>query len=301
MPRTIRLRYPGTCAVCSADLQRGTPAWWDSETKKAWCEEHGDSPGPPGLADAGATHAAPPAPVGPVSSKLSTPSPRGDDILGTTGGGSALAEHERRKAREQAVIRERWSRFPKVGELIINVTDETKDTAAWGKGGRAEAALSEKLGLVPGVRVLHDRLKPGSKTGNIDHLVVAPNAVWVIDAKAYSGKLELRNRGTFFRPAEELWVNGRRRENLVEGVEKQADAVARILAPSHPDIPVRPALCFIGTEWDLFASPFEHKGVVITWPKKLYQSLAKPGLLDRSQVEAVQALLARSLRPAIKR
>lgn len=149
--------------------------------------------------------------------------------------------------------------------------------------------------------MLHDRLKPGSKTANIDHLVVAPNGVWVIDAKAYSGKVEIRNKGTFFRPVEELWVNGRNQEKLVTGVVNQASAVEKILAPTHPGIRVRPVLCFIDSDWEPFSSAIDHKGVVISRPKKLYPLLEKPGPLDAAQIESVHRALYRLLRPAVQR
>src|SRR5918994_530953 len=35
--RTLTLRYPAACSICSGDLPRGTKAWWDRETKHATC------------------------------------------------------------------------------------------------------------------------------------------------------------------------------------------------------------------------------------------------------------------------
>lgn len=345
MAKSIRLRYAGSCSVCSAELARGTEAWWDAGAKTAWCAAHGESAAASADAVTPESTSPPraeprrlkarytgrcsrcqteipaktealwiaqtktltclacgdptPAPTGGVSVAATRSAPRADDILGTQGGGSALAKYQEKKAAEEERVREAWGRFPRLANLIIKVTEESQDTAAWGKGGRAERALSSKLGEVPGVRVLHDRLRPGSKTANIDHLAVAPTGVWVIDAKAYSGKLELRNRGTFFRPNHQLFVNGRRQDRLVEGVLKQADAVKTVLAPTHGEVPVWPVLCFIGVEMDLFESPFQHQGAVITWPRRLYKSLAKPGPLGSAEIEAVHLTLSRSLRAAV--
>jgi len=39
--------------------------------------------------------------------------------------------------------------------------------------------------------ILHDRRIPGSRA-NIDHIVVAPSGVWIIDAKRYSDQLVQR-------------------------------------------------------------------------------------------------------------
>lgn len=39
--------------------------------------------------------------------------------------------------------------------------------------------------------VLHDRRQPGSR-GNIDHLVVGPSGIWVVDSKARRAPLQVR-------------------------------------------------------------------------------------------------------------
>jgi len=81
--------------------------------------------------------------------------------------------------------------------------------------------------------------------------------------------VELRQVGSFFRSAQELRVKGRLCEKLVDGVLNQQVDVQRVLAESFPGIPVRPVLCFIDSEWPLFGKAFEHRDVVVTWPKKL--------------------------------
>ncbi|MEW5990840.1 MAG: nuclease-related domain-containing protein [Chloroflexota bacterium] len=40
----------------------------------------------------------------------------------------------------------------------------------------------------------HDRRVPGTR-GNIDHIIVAPASVFVVDARAYVGLIEVRNYG----------------------------------------------------------------------------------------------------------
>ncbi len=73
---------------------------------------------------------------------------------------------------------------------------------------------------------LHDRLIPGTR-GNIDHIFVAPTGVWVVDAKAYKGKVEKREVGPIWRRDNEVFVGGRNRSALAKGVEKQVAAVTR--------------------------------------------------------------------------
>ena len=70
--------------------------------------------------------------------------------------------------------------------------------------GFAAAAFSEPrtaLALRPledrGWRVLHDRLWPGSTRANVDHLVIGPHGVAVVDTKHWAGPVEQR-RGRLF-------------------------------------------------------------------------------------------------------
>jgi hypothetical protein len=55
-------------------------------------------------------------------------------------------------------------------------------------GGRLIELAGESL------RVLHDRRIPGSRA-NIDHLAVTPTGIWVIDAKKYKGRPQLKVDG----------------------------------------------------------------------------------------------------------
>ena len=78
------------------------------------------------------------------------------------------------------------------------------------------------------VWTLHDRRVPGTR-GNIDHIVVGPAGVFVIDAKNYQGKIEIRNRGWFFRPDHRLYVGRRDCSNLAAGLGWQVEAVIAAL------------------------------------------------------------------------
>lgn len=42
--------------------------------------------------------------------------------------------------------------------------------------------------------MLHDRRVPDTR-GNIDHIIVAPAGVFVVDAKNHKGKIGIRDRG----------------------------------------------------------------------------------------------------------
>lgn len=139
--------------------------------------------------------------------------------------------------------------------------------------------------------MLHDRRIPKSKA-NIDHIVVTPGAVWVVDTKRYVEKrVEKRVEGGLFSPrVEKLWVRGDK-TSLVTGMHKQVERVSSAV----PGVPVKGVLCFVDGDWPLFADPFTVDGVLVLWPKKLVQVITKeqPGELD---VSAVYDALAATFR-----
>jgi len=69
------------------------------------------------------------------------------------------------------------------------------DPGRWLRGADGERATATMLDRLPGRRwvVLHDRRVPGSRA-NLDHLVVGPTGVWVVDSKACRGAVRARRR-----------------------------------------------------------------------------------------------------------
>ena len=122
----------------------------------------------------------------------------------------------------------------------------------------------------------------------------------MIDAKRYSGLVTKVDKGGWFRSDVRLVVGGRDRTKLVEGVHKQTSDVREVVAGSPvPGAAVRGALCFIDSEFRLFAKPFEVGGVLVTWGKALRERLALPGPLDAEQRTLLCRHLAASLPPAV--
>ena len=143
--------------------------------------------------------------------------------------------------------------------------------------------------------VLHDRKVPGTR-GNIDHLVVAPSGVWVIDAKNYSGKVEQRDVGSRFSTDRRLYVDGRDRTKLVEGLSWQVEAVRAALGPSgFNEVPVHASLCFTNSEWGLFARPIQMNGVLIACASSLIEAVRQPGPLDAAAIELLALHLSSQL------
>lgn len=106
-----------------------------------------------------------------------------------------------------------------------------KDAANWAKGADGERRTAATLAdLPPPFVVLHDLHVPGSKA-NIDHLVIGPTGVFVIDSKAYSGGYT-DGSGT-------LWQGKWHIRREVDTVEFIATRLTE-----HLDTPVHTILCF---------------------------------------------------------
>jgi hypothetical protein len=189
---------------------------------------------------------------------------------------------------------------PRLGGLILALTDDPASTTAWGVGARGEERLGAMLDLLACDRctVLHDRRLPGSRA-NIDHLVVTPGRVFVVDAKRYQGEVRRRDVGSLFRSDVRLYVGSRDRTKLVAGSLRQAEVVRHALTNFAPTPRVVPVLCFVDSSWPLLASPLVLNDVIVTWPKALRKLIeTERGEGDLSLVDPVARLLDHALRPA---
>ena len=67
---------------------------------------------------------------------------------------------------------------------------------AWRRGAAGERRTARLLDLLErrGWAVLHDPAVPGSRA-NVDHLVIGPGGVFVVDSKQYRGRLRLDSSG----------------------------------------------------------------------------------------------------------
>jgi Nuclease-related domain len=275
--KRMKLRYAGTCHVCGAELPARTEAIYERATKAVRCIEC-----PPGdsLASSESNDIVP---VEPLAQPELEPG---------MAGSSARREYERRRANDEAKLREKWGRL---GGVAVALSDEKQSTKAWAVGAVGEERLGQRLNsLASGhIAVLHDRRIPGTKA-NIDHIVITRAAVWVIDAKRYKGRPQLSVEGGILRPRVEKLLVGRRDcSSLVEGVLKQAELVSNVVA----DVPVTAALCFVDADWPLIGGSFVTRGVQVLWPKRLAALLseASTGPVD---VVATRTLMANHFKQA---
>ena len=167
----------------------------DVQPDPSWWQASDDKWYPPELHPS-ATPPAPPPPEQPAGPAAEKPT--GPTVIGTPGvGASEVAERER-------------------------------------KGIEGERATSEALSDLPSsYRVAHG-LKIGTTKGDIDHLVIGPSGVWVIDSKNWSGSLSA-GKGT-------LWRGRRPIRREVASVENQAAYAQSVLG-----LDTNPTICFITT------------------------------------------------------
>jgi len=138
-------------------------------------------------------------------------------------GGSARQEFEKRHQRRDERMDQKWGRLAGVAKFL---SEDPQSTTAWAKGSEGERRLAAHLLSALGERavLLHDRNVPRTRS-NIDHLAIAPSGVWVIDAKNYTGMVERRDIGGWLKSDLRIYVGGRDRTKVADGMGWQVDAV----------------------------------------------------------------------------
>jgi hypothetical protein len=180
--------------------------------------------------------------------------------------------------------------------VVLAVTDDPQSTRAWATGARGEERLAHEFDGIEGLNVLNDRRVPGTR-GNIDHSVIAPAGVFVVDAKHYEGRIEIRNKGWLLRPEYRLYVGRRDCSHLAEGLGWQAEAVKTALvgAGIDPLPPITSVLCFIDGDWPFFGAPDEFAGVRLVAPKSLRKVATATAALEPKEISRLTAVLGARL------
>jgi Nuclease-related domain len=114
------------------------------------------------------------------------------------------------------------------------------DAVAWRRGAAGERRTARLLSLLErhGWAVLHDLAVPGSRA-NVDHLVIGPGGLFVINSKLYRRRLQLD-------PSGQLWHGRYPLAPSVQAVSFQADQAALVLP--DPDVVVVPIVAVHGAQ-----------------------------------------------------
>jgi hypothetical protein len=213
-----------------------------------------------------------------------------------TAGRSAHQEYERRHLARQERVK--GSLGDILGGVVLAITDDPQSTRAWERGSIGEHKLAEALADVPDIKLLHDRRIPGTR-GNIDHIVVAPAGIFVVDAKLYKGTIQIRDVGGLFKVDKRLYVGRRDCSRLAENMGWQVQAVQRaLLAESYQPLPpITPILCFVDGDWPLLFPPEEFKGVRLEGIRSIKRLLAAPPVLEPEAISRMHHALAQAFPP----
>lgn len=107
-------------------------------------------------------------------------------------------------------------------------------------GEEGIGALLEELANKFGLIVLHDLSMPGTKA-NIDHILIQRRAVFVIDAKNYEGRVNIKkdSKGIM-----QLYVGGTKRTLLAAKLKSYSDRIEKYLKVEGITVRVVPLLAF---------------------------------------------------------
>ena len=152
------------------------------------------------------------------------------------------------------------------------------DASAWRRGAAGERRTARLLDPLArhGWAVLHDLAIPGSQA-NLDHLVIGPSGVFVIDSKQYRGRLQLD-------PTGRLWHGRHPLAPTLRAADFEADQAARVLP--DPGVAVVPIVAVHGAQvpWGKVVMD----GVPVVSARRLPSMLrALPAVLGPERVAAL--------------
>jgi len=174
----------------------------------------------------------------------------------------------------------------RVARLKRQLDQAERATKSWDAGAVGERIVADRLSrLIPhGWYVLHDVHWPGRPKANLDHVLVGPGGIVVVDAKNWTGEVRVSS-GV-------LWQGRYSRTQSVEGALAQCAAVASVLAPPHRRL-VRPLIC-MAAQPDLFG--VTSSDVAVAGVDRVVAAVtALPAVLDQQAVVGLYAHLGQML------
>jgi hypothetical protein len=291
-------------ALTAEELQRFLDAHADQRAEllgSGWAAL--DPPGHPlGVPRTPAAPTLPVVPAEPITGSLGSP------------GRSALAAYRRRRATELAA----WTRslawraplVAAVGALGQVLADQvglpraglvglaiailvgwrlrfrpSEHARSWQRGADGERHTARLLDRLTrdGYVVFHDLALPGSPA-NIDHMVIGPSGVFVIDSKQWTGEVHQGADGL-------VWHNHYRLDRTLETARWEAETVGRLLGTGTAAV-----LCVHGAH--VQHGGLDARGVAIVPASLLRHALGEDRVLSDANVELLATAAWTSLRPA---
>jgi hypothetical protein len=161
----------------------------------------------------------------------------------------------------------------------------SEQARAWRRGAKGErhtARLLDRLGR-DGYVSFHDLAMPHSPA-NLDHLVLGPSGVFVIDSKQWTGHVHQSSDGL-------IWHNHYRLDRTLATIGWQAETLGRLLG-----VPVAPLVCVHGAH--VQHGGLRAQGVAIVPATLVRSALGHDQLLSDTDIERFAATARMRLRPA---
>jgi hypothetical protein len=161
----------------------------------------------------------------------------------------------------------------------------SEQARTWQRGAHGERQTARLLDRLTrdGYVVFHDLAVPDSPA-NVDHLVIGPTGVFVIDSKQWSGSVHQGADGL-------VWHNHYRLDRTLETVRWEAQQVSRVLGTR-----TAPLLCVHGAH--VQGGGVDAQGVAIVPAHLLRAALGYDRMLSDAEVELLATTAWSRLHPA---
>jgi Nuclease-related domain len=161
----------------------------------------------------------------------------------------------------------------------------SEQARTWQRGAQGERRTARLLDRLTrdGYVVFHDLAVPGSPA-NVDHLVIGPSGVFVIDSKQWSGSVHPSADGL-------VWHNHYRLDRTLEVVRWEAERVGRLLGTR-----IHPLLCVHRAH--VHGGGLHAQGVAVVPAHLLRSALGDDRALSDADVALLVATAWTRLRPA---
>jgi hypothetical protein len=156
---------------------------------------------------------------------------------------------------------------------------------AWRRGAAGERRTARLLDRLTrdGYVVFHDLAVPGRTSANVDHLVIGPTGVFVIDSKQWSGSVHQGADGL-------VWHNHYPLDRTLETVRWETQVIGRLLGTR-----IHPLLCVHGAH--IHGGGLHAQGVAIVPAHLLRSALGYDRVLSDGDVALLAATARMRLRP----
>jgi Nuclease-related domain len=161
----------------------------------------------------------------------------------------------------------------------------SEQARTWQRGAHGERRTARLLRRLArdGFVIFHDLAAPGSDA-NLDHLVIGPTGLFMIDSKQWTGQVYQTTDGL-------AWHNHHRLDRTLETVRWEAQAISRLLGTRAAAL-----LCVHGAH--VHGGGLHAHGVAIVPAGRLRDALGQDRVLSDADVQLLATAARLRLRPA---